>query len=241
MQLTTYKAVPSGMSFDLDISGKGTAYLLSTPGNEATVALQGAGVWAVEVLVSPDGVNFTQTAVQSLPGQWRYNTKGAAAAAIRVLSYTSGTVSGMLAHGGLTPITNVSPVFGSFLVFSYNATLTEPPTGNQIRFNGPLPFSAVTKVWIANTSVDGVDQYYAIRHIPVGGTLLVQNKTSHLDAVLFGVVGPIIDKGAYVEIPVAFQQEVGNLTAQQVLIAAFNPGPVLALSPTLTEKLTHGR
>ena len=49
MQLTTYQAVPSGMSFDLDVTSRGTAYLLSTPGNAVVVGLVGAGTWAVDV------------------------------------------------------------------------------------------------------------------------------------------------------------------------------------------------
>ena len=210
VQLTSYKAVPSGMSFDLDVTPVQTAYLLSTPGNEATVALQGSGVWSVEVLASLDGTNFTQVAVQSVPGQWRYDTKGAAAAAIRVLSYTSGALSGMLAHGGLTPITNVSALFGSFLIFSYNSTPTEPPGGNQIRFNARPPPSP------------GRDrqhhrgrrrQSYAIRHIPNGGTLGAEQDLAHRRRG-WGVGRPST------RVPTSDRSStsaVGNLTAQQVV------------------------
>lgn len=229
MLLTTYRAVPSGMSFDLDTTPARAASMLSTPGNACVVGLTGAGTWAVELLASIDGVNYSLVATLTTPGLRRYDTKGVAAIAIRVSSYTagSGIVSGMLAHGALIPTTNVSPLFGSFLVYSYNATPTEPPIGNQIRFNAAA-FSQVTKVWIANTTVDGVDQYFAIRHVPYGGTLLVQNKTKFSDAILFNILAPPIDKIDYVEIPVAFQQATGALTAQQVIVAVFNPGPVMS-------------
>jgi hypothetical protein len=231
MQLTNYRPVPHGMSFDLVTGPAPLAYLLSTPGNAALVGLTGAGLWRVEVLASTDGVEFAVLDTITTPGQRRYDTKGKAAIAIRVASYTpgSGILSGMLGHGGLTPTTNVSPLFGSFLVYSYNATPAEPPIGNQIRFNAAT-FPQVTKVWITNTTVDGVDQYFAIRHVPYGGTLLVQNKTRYSDAILFNILAPPIDKGDYVEVPVAFQQATGNLTAQQVLVAVFNPGPVMSFS-----------
>lgn len=237
MLLTTYRAVPSGMSFDLDTTPARTASMLSTPGNACVVGLTGAGTWAVELLASNDGVNYTLIATLTTPGLRRYDTKGVAAIAVRVASYTagSGIVSGMLAHGALIPTTNVSPLFGSFLVYSYNATPSEPPIGNQIRFNAAA-FPQVTKVWLANTTVDGVDQYLAIRHVPYGGTLLVQNKSRYSDAILFNILAPPIDKTDYVEIPVAFQQAIGALVAQQVLVAVFNPGPVMAFTPVARDE-----
>jgi hypothetical protein len=239
MQLTTYQAVPSGMSFDLDVTSTGTAYLLSTPGNEATVALQGTGVWAVEILASADGVEFTRLAVQTMPGQWRYGTKGAAAAAIRVLGYTSGVISGMLAHGGLTPITNVSALFGSYLVYNYNSTRAEPPSDGQLRFDTNLP-AAVTKVWIAYQSDGGSDQYQSLLRLPVGGTLLVQKRNDHYTALLLTLRGASVDKGTYVEVPVSYQEHVGSLTAAQnqaMLVAVFSPGAAISLTPTTATAL----
>jgi hypothetical protein len=232
MELTHYQAVPSGMSFDLDVTPTRTAYLLSTPGNAVLVGLVGSGSWAVEVLASFDGLNYAVVATVTTPGVRRYETKGVVSLAIRVLSFTpagSGVLSGMLAHGGLVPATNVSPVFGSFLTLSYNNTAVEPPAGNQIRFNN-ANFTQATKAWIANTTVDGVDQYYAVRHVPFGGTLLLQNKTDHTGAVLFGILAPPIDKGAYVEVPVVYQQGITTLNSQQAIIAVFNPGATMSFA-----------
>lgn len=232
MQLDKYRSVPSGMSFDLDTGPTPLAYVLSTPGNTAAIGLTGTGTWTVEVLVTTDGVNYTVLAQLTTPGTWRYETKTAQAIALRVKTYSTGTISGMLAHGGLTPVTNVSALFGSFLIFSYNATPTEPPIGNQIRFNSAsLP--AVTKVWLSNDTTDGTDQYYAIRKLPLGGTLLVQEKSTHSDAVLFGITGPVLDKVDYIEVAVRYQQHVGTLAAAQAIVAVFNPGPTISLSSTL--------
>lgn len=231
MQLLTSRGVPHGMSFDLDTGPSPLAYVLSTPGNAVVVGLAGNGTWAVEVLASFDGLNFDVVATVTTPGQRRYDTKGVAAVAIRVLAWTpgSGVVSGMLAHGGLIPATNVSPVFGSFLTLSYNNTAAEPPTGNQIRFDSGN-FMLAKKAWICNTTVDGVDQYYAVRHVPYGGTLLLQNKTDHLGAVLFHILAPPVDKGSYVEVPVAFSQGIAALNSQQVIIAVFNPGAPMSFA-----------
>lgn len=235
MQLTKTRAVPSGMSFDLDTGPDPEAYLLSTPGNEATVALQGTGDWAVEILGSLDGLNFTSVAVQTTPGQWRYGTKGAAAAALRVLHYTDGVISGMLAHGGLTPVTNVSPLFGSFLSYVFRTGPTEPPDRAEVKFNSTL-LPQITKVWIHNDSEDGSDQFYAIRRIPVGGMLMVQDRDNHLVATLFSVTSPIIDMLTYVEVPVVYREHVGALSPQSktpVLVAAFNPGAQLTFAPVI--------
>jgi len=236
--LTTYTPVPSGMSFDLDTGPAPRAYLLSTPGNAVVVGLVGGGVWTVDVLASYDGLNYTVTATLRTPGQRRYETRGVVAIAIRVTSYTpggSGGLSGMLSHGGLIPATNVSPVFGSFLTFSYNNTAAEPPTGNQIRFNS-ANFILASKAWIANTTVDGVDQYYAVRHVPYGGTLLLQNKTDHAGAVLFGILAPPVDKGAYVEVPIEYQQGITTLNSQQVIIAVFNPGAPMSFAAVAADE-----
>jgi hypothetical protein len=235
MQLSTYTPVPSGMSFDLDTGpAPRMAYLLSTPGNEATVALQGEGVWTVEILASLDGVDFTPVALQTLPGQWRYNTKGAAAAALRVLDFESGRITGMLAHGGLTPVTYVSPLFGSYLSYAFRTGVTEPPAKAEVKFNSTL-LPNVTKVWIDNDSEDGSDQFYALRAIPPGGVLLLQERDNHLVAVLLTIVGPVLDKVGYIEVPVVYQEHSGSLSPQSktpILLAAFNPGAALTLVPT---------
>jgi len=231
MQLEKYRSVPSGMSFDLDTGPTPRAYVLSTPGNTAAIGLSGTGTWTVEVLVTTDGVNYTVLSQLTTPGTWRYETKTAQAIALRVKSYTTGAISGMLAHGGLSPVTNVSPLFGSFVIYNYNATPSEPPLGNQIRFNSAT-LSAVTKAWISNTTTDGTDQYYALRKLPLGGTLLVQEKSTHVDAALFGIIGPTVDKIDYVEIPVRYQQHVGVLAAAQAIVAVFIPGPTISLSAT---------
>lgn len=238
MLLTNFQPAPSGMSFVFDTGpSPRRAYVISTPGTHAVITVQGVGGWAIEILSSLDGVNFSPVATnKTTPGQWRYDTLGAVAFAVRVAAFTGGNVSGMLTHGGAAPITNVSSLFGAFLIFSYNATAAEPPVGNQIRFNSAtLP--QVTKAWIRNTTVDGTDQFQALRKIPSGGTILVQDRDNHSNAVLLDIVGPVVDKGAYVEIPVIYQEHQGVLASAQTLVAIFNPGPILSLVPTVPTQL----
>jgi hypothetical protein len=243
-QLRNYQSVPSGMTFPLDVGPTlpRRAYVLSTPGANAIVMLQGTGVWSVEILMSTDGLNYEVVATRSLPGQWRHDTKGPSCCslAVRVASFTSGAVNGMLLHGGPVPITNVSPMFGAFLVYSYNATISEPPLGNQIRFND-IALSQVTKAWIRNFTTDGTDQFQALRRIPAGGTMLVQDRDDHTKAVLFSIVGPPVDKIDYVEIPVRFQQSTAGISQSMVLVAVFNPGPVMNLIPSMMgQPITRG-
>jgi len=240
MLLTKTTPVPSGMSFDLDTGpAPRSAYLLSTPGNAAVITVVGTGVWTVEILASYDGLNFQVIGSHSLPGQWRYETKGVAAAAIRVQAYTSGTLVGMLTHGSAAPITNVSALFGSYVIWAYNSTQTAPPSNGQLRFNSNLAHT-VTKLWIANEASDGSDQYLSLSRLPVGGTLLIQKRDSHLTAMLLTIVGPPIDKELYFEVPVAYQEHVGSLTAAQnqaMLVAVFSPGAALTLSPQLPTQM----
>ena len=228
--LSRYTPVPSGMSFTFDTGpAPRLAYLLSAPGAAVVLSIAGTGVWTVEVLASYDGVNFDQIAATIVPGEWHVETRGRSAIAMRVAHYQSGTIAGVLAHGGPLPITNVTPVFGAFLVYSYNATPSEPPIGNQIRFNHAT-LAQVTKAWISNTTTDGTDQFHALRKIPHGGTMLVQERTNHLDAVLFRITSPPVDKGDYIEVGVQHQESQGTLAAAQSLLAVFNPGPIVHLS-----------
>jgi hypothetical protein len=237
MQLTKTRAVPSGMSFDLTVGSNAPAYVLSTPGNAVMVGLNGNGAWVVEVLASVDGLDYTVLATLTTPGHRRYETRGVVALAVRAVSFVpvdGGLLMGMLSHGQLIPSTNVSPVFGSFLTFSYNNSPTEPPSGNQVRFNN-ANFTQATKCWISNTTVDLIDQYYAVRHVPYGGTLLLQNKTDHNGAVLFGILAPPIDRGAYVEVPVVYQQGITTLNSQQVILAVFAPGASMSFAGVATD------
>lgn len=232
--LTNYQPVPSGLSFDFSTAGPTPrrAYLLMPSGSSAILAIAGTGVWTVEMLGSTDAVNFTVLGTRSAPGSFRFDTRGLAAVACRVSAYTSGSLTGMLAHGAPVPITNVSPMFGASLLFSYNATPTEPPIGNQLRANS-ASVTAVTKLWISNTTIDGTDQFQALRKIPHGGTILIQDRAKHADAVLFRILAPPIDKTDYIELSVSRQEHTGTLVAGQVLVAVFNPGPAISLNPAL--------
>jgi hypothetical protein len=231
MQLERYTQVPSGLSFDLDTGPTPRlAYVLSTPGAAAVISLNGSGTWAVEVLSSIDGQDFTVRQTLTAPGQWRFATAGVAAIGLRVSAYSSGSILGTVAYGGASPITNVSPLFGTFLVYTYNTGTAEPPIGSQVRFNN-TKLQDVTRIWIRNWANDGTDQYLAIRRIPHGGTILVQDRLNHDHSVLYRVVRPPIDRIDYVELIVLYQEHTGTLAGGQVVLAVFNPGPVVTLAP----------
>ena len=105
-------------------------------------------------------------------------------------------------------------------------------TKNCSRLDASPERQPATKAWISNTTTDGTDQFQALRRLPHGGTLMVQDRDNHNDAVLFIITGPLIDKGAYVEVPVLFLEGQGVLASAQCLVAVFNPGPLLSLTPS---------
>jgi hypothetical protein len=103
--------------------------------------------------------------------------------------------------------------------YTFNTSVVEPPAAGQVRTNVAYPHATVTKLWMRFVSADGQDLYWGIMPIPVGATILLQDKDDHTLYVLFTTTGPPIDKGTYAEIPVT-RQAVGNaiVTAQQVLL-----------------------
>jgi len=236
MAETLLNAVPvtSEMAFDLDIGpAPRTSYLLSVPGHTTVVSLGGLGTWTVEVLGSTDGLTFGVVGTHTLPGDYRYNSNNVVAVAIRVASYTSGTPLAQLSRGGITTRTNVSPLFGTTLPYAFRTGTAETIARGEVKFNATL-IGSVTKVWIAHETEDTIDQFYAVQRIPPGGTLLMQERSNHLAAVLFRVTGAVVNKTGYVEVPVAYLEHVGTLSPQgrlQVILAAFNPGASLSFAP----------
>lgn len=195
--------------------------------------LGGLGSWTAEVLGSTDGLTFGVVGTHSLPGDYRYTTQGIVTVAIRISSYSSGTPMAQLARGGIVPHTNVSPLFGTTLPYSFRTGTTEQVARGELRFNSTL-IGGVTKVWIAHEAEDGIDQFYAVQRIPAGGTLLVQDRSNHLSAVLFRVTGAAVDKIGYVEVPVVTLESVGTLSPQgrlPMIVAAFYPGASLSFAP----------
>ena len=60
----------------------------------------------------------------------------------------------------------------------------------------------------------------------------MQKRDDHTAAVVFRVVGPVVVKTDYVEVPVSYRAHTtgGALPAAQVLVAVFSPGPTVSFA-----------
>jgi hypothetical protein len=114
-----------------------------------------------------------------------------------------------------TQLTVRSGVFN----YTYNSSLTEPPSAGQARLDAAYPWTAATKLWLRFVSADGQDLYWGIMIIGKGSTVLVQDKDDHTRYLRLTTAGDPIDKGLYAELPVTWQANgVSIQTAQQIFI-----------------------
>jgi hypothetical protein len=111
-----------------------------------------------------------------------------------------------------------------FLGYAFSSAITEPPTGSQIRFNAAYPYSAVTKVWIRDLTLDGLDMRTLLLLQPSGATLYVQDKDDHTRFARFTTTGAAIGKTDYVEFPVAWVNDSGSALPQQQMQVVFVGG-----------------
>jgi len=106
----------------------------------------------------------------------------------------------------------------SIFEYSFSSATSAPPGSTQIRFDAGSPYSAVTKVWIRNVTSNGVDVYQALRLLPTGAHILIQDKNDHTQYVVFAVSGTPIDNTTYFEIPVTFVEQGTALSGGQPVL-----------------------
>ena len=105
--------------------------------------------------------------------------------------------------------------------YMFDASTTEPPTGSEVRFN-----AGKTKVWLTAVTSLGKNVENLLLIAPVGSRLAVQDKDDAARIVRFDTTGAPIDKGSYVEFPVALVSESATpLAEQRVLVAVAFAGP----------------
>jgi hypothetical protein len=104
-----------------------------------------------------------------------------------------------------------------WMLYTYGSQVTAPPSSGQVRFNAATPMAA-TLVWVAYLTNDGIDAFYPLTTIPLDAQLFIQDKNDHTQAVTFTVVGPPIDRGAYVEIPVNGDSAAGAVKNNQTIV-----------------------
>ena len=109
--------------------------------------------------------------------------------------------------------------------FTFVSTTTEPPTGNQIRLNNANQFAA-TRMWISETSVDGMDISVGLARITVGHQIYMQDFDDASKWVKYTVAVDSLDKGGYWQIDVVYHSGPGGVPFQKIELQPIAPGTV---------------
>jgi hypothetical protein len=113
------------------------------------------------------------------------------------------TVGAGLVLQGTTLSATAKP--SGFFGYTFSSALTAPPVAQTLRFNAAYPYTAVTKVWVHYLNINSEDMYFGWMRLDPQSTLIVQDKESHAQYVEFKTSGPVIDRGTYAELPVAWK------------------------------------
>ena len=104
----------------------------------------------------------------------------------------------------------VQPSVNGFLSYKFSTATTAPPTNSQVRFDAAYPYSAVTKVFVNDSTSEGVDMHNALMLQTSGTTLYVQADTDHTKFARFVTTGAPIGHSGYVEFPVSWVTDGGS-------------------------------
>jgi hypothetical protein len=110
--------------------------------------------------------------------------------------------------GGISGASGVFP-------FTYNTSILETITGSQMRGNNST-FTASTKLWVSEITVDGLDVSVGLGRIKAGFQVYVQDYTSSARYATFNVTADAVDKGTYWEIAVSLVASAGTIPGGKV-------------------------
>lgn len=120
-----------------------------------------------------------------------------------------------------------------WLNYNFASVITEPPTGNQLRFDAYG--MGATKIWARTQTLDGIDAFYALTLLEIGARIFIQDKNNHLQLVAFRVRASPIDKTDYIEIPVEGLSESGlSLVNGQAVLLVMAAAPTVEPPPDVT-------
>jgi hypothetical protein len=130
-----------------------------------------------------------------------------------------GTSSGrfLMDDGTWTVPPSTSSSASGVFPFMYSTSTTEPPTGSQIRGNNAT-FTSSTKLWIMETTTDGLDVTVGLGRIKAGFQVYVQDYSSSARYALFNVTADATDKGVYWEVTVALASSAGTVPAGKIAL-----------------------
>jgi hypothetical protein len=122
---------------------------------------------------------------------------------------------------------------GGVFPFMLSTTATEPPTGSQIRGNNAT-FTSSTKLWIMETTVDGLDVSVGLGRIKAGFQVYVQDYDNAAVFAIFNVTADSTDSGTYREVTVALSSSAGTIPAGKVALQTLSSAQAGNLFSTTT-------
>jgi len=122
---------------------------------------------------------------------------------------------------------------GGVFPFMLSTTATEPPTGSQIRGNNAT-FTSSTKLWIMETTVDGLDVSVGLGRIKAGFQVYVQDYDAAAVYATFNVTADAIDKGTYWEVGVSVAASAGTIPAGKIALQTLSSAQAGNLFSTTT-------
>ena len=111
------------------------------------------------------------------------------------------------------------------LSFTFNASTTAPPVGNQIRLNSASQ-TAATTMWVSRTTVEGLDVAVGLARVRSGWWAYIQDFDDSTKWVRYDIVGAPVNHTSYWAFPVAFDSGPANVPFQKIEIQFVNPGVV---------------
>src|SRR5262245_7868044 len=116
--------------------------------------------------------------------------------------------------------------------FSYNAAITEPPTGNQLRLNN-ADQTLATRIWVQKVTTDNIDVATFFYLYGLSGNLFyAQDRDDSTKRQRYTLTADGLDKGTYYEFQVSWLS--GGLALPTQTVAC-------ALRGAVREGLNYGR
>jgi hypothetical protein len=118
------------------------------------------------------------------------------------------------------------------LVYSWANQTTAPPNSGTVRGNNATQ-SAVTTLWLSDTTNNNTDATYVLGQIRSGDVMMIQDKDDSTKVQEYKVTGAPTDSGTYFTIPVSWLKGGSALTtAGNILVALIGSANKVPEAPT---------